>query len=451
MTEELSAISAVGVSKRFSREHNSLRRLWQVMAGSEPGSDFEALANVDIEIARGEAIGIVGRNGSGKSTLLQILCGTMQPTSGTVTVNRKLSAMLELGAGFNPRFTGRENARLNAAAYGIPGSAIEQRLAAIEVFADIGDYFDRPLKEYSSGMQARLAFAVSIHVDAEILVIDEILGVGDAAFQKKCHAFMQKFRAAGGTLLFVSHDPGAVSATCERAIWLETGRKMADGNCFEVLKAYADHMNGLDLPAGALLAQTCNVAAGTDCEWGSNGDMEVSFFDQTSPRHGHGGCRITDCFLTDDQGRRVERIHGGLRVTLHVQAVAERLLRSPIIGFMLRNDAGQNLFGDNTFLAFRNDPPVIEEASRFEGCLEFCMPYLPDGRYAFAPSIIEGTQSNHVQLDWREEAIFLSVRNSEVKAGHVGLTMQSITVTPFEDRSKGIHRRAAYEAAGGGD
>jgi len=448
VSSPLPAISAVGVTKRFSRDSNSLRRLWDVMALTRPRSAFNALKSVDISVGRGEALGIVGRNGSGKSTLLQILSGTMQPTSGTIAVNGKLSAMLELGAGFNPRFTGRENARLNAAAFGVPASAIDERLEAIEAFADIGAYFERPLKEYSSGMQARLAFAISIHVDAEILVVDEILGVGDAAFQKKCHAFMQRFRDAGGTLLFVSHDPGMVSALCDRAIWLEAGHKKADGKCLEVIKAYADHMNGLDLPAGAVMAQPSNISAGVDCEWGSKGDMDVSVFDRASPRHGHGGCRIIDCFLTDDNDRRVERIHGGMQITLHVQAVAQRRLHSPIVGFMLRNDTGQNLFGDNTFLAFRHEPPIIEEASRFEGRLKFCMPYLPDGRYAFAPSIIEGTQSNHVQLDWREEAIFLLVRNSPVKAGHVGLTMRSITVSPQDASGQRAMTPAMYIDSG---
>lgn len=433
MTGTLPAISAVSVSKRFSRDSNQLRRLWDVIAQADAKDAFDALTDVSLCVGRGEAVGIVGRNGSGKSTLLQILCGTMQPSSGTIAVNGRLSAMLELGAGFNPRFTGRENARLNATAFGVPPSAIEQRLQAIEAFADIGAYFDRPLKEYSSGMQARLAFAVSIHVDAEILVVDEILGVGDVAFQRKCHRFMQQFRQAGGTLLFVSHDPGAVAAVCERAIWLESGMKRAEGNCLEVLKQYTEYMNGLDLPAGAMLALPANVAAGSDCEWGSAGEMDVSLFDTASPRHGHGGCRITDCFISDGNGRRLERLHGGQHVALHVQAIAERRLHSVIVGFMLRNDTGQNLFGDNTFLALRNKPPVVEEESRFEGCLEFCMPYLPDGRYALAPSIIEGTQSNHIHLDWREEALFLSVHNSPVKGGRVGLTMRSIAVTRIKD------------------
>ena len=194
-------------------------------------------ADISFDVRTGETVGIIGRNGSGKSTLLQILCGTLVPTAGAVSTRGRIAAMLELGAGFDPEFTGRENVLLNAELLGLTPRQIESRYASICEFADIGDFIEHPVKTYSSGMQVRLAFAVMAHVDADILVIDEALAVGDALFTQKCMRFLRAFKQRG-TLLFVTHDTTAVLSLCDRTIWLDRGRIQMDGTSKEVCEAY---------------------------------------------------------------------------------------------------------------------------------------------------------------------------------------------------------------------
>jgi lipopolysaccharide transport system ATP-binding protein len=414
------SIAVKGIGKAYPRNSNPLSSLAAAMAG-RPGRDsFWAVDNVSFELQPGSALGIVGRNGSGKSTLLQLICGTVTPTVGSVTVNGRIAAMLELGAGFNPDFTGRENVFLSASVYGLSDIEVNDRFDAIAAFADIGPYIDRPVSEFSSGMYARLAFAVCAHVDADILVVDEILGVGDAAFQRKCQAFMQEFRKRG-TLLFVSHDPNAVLSACETALWLEDGKPMAMGRAEDVLTRYVsasaeaayDDTRGSE-PEGPVRA---------DLRFDDRNVIGVAPFDPNCASHGFGGARIVDCWFSADGNERVDRIHGGQSVTLHISARVSDRLTSPIFGFMFRNALGQNLFGDNTFLAYREHPPVAEADSVLEAQLQFRVPYLPAGDYSIAPSIIAGTQSNHVAVNWLEDAVILSVRGEAVRHGRIGATI----------------------------
>ena len=200
--------------------------------------EFKALSNVSLTVARGETVGIVGRNGSGKSTLLQILCGTVRPTSGHAVVRGRIAALLELGAGFNPEFTGRENVFLNASLLGMREEEIQARFADIAAFAAIGDFLDQPVKKYSSGMFARLAFAVAVNVNPDILIVDEALSVGDEAFQRKCFSKIEELRNNGATILFVSHSAGAVVDLCDRAILLHHGERLLTGEPRTVIAAY---------------------------------------------------------------------------------------------------------------------------------------------------------------------------------------------------------------------
>lgn len=200
--------------------------------------EFSALRNLNFEIHKGETLGIVGRNGSGKSTLLQLIVGTLTPTSGKVDIKGRVAALLELGAGFNPEFTGRENVYLNAGILGLSRAEIDSRFQAIADFAEIGEFLEQPVKTYSSGMFVRLAFAVAIHVEPEILVIDEALAVGDEAFQRKCFARIQSFRDEGGTLLFVSHSAAAIVELCDRAICLDQGEMLFAGSPKQVVALY---------------------------------------------------------------------------------------------------------------------------------------------------------------------------------------------------------------------
>ncbi|MER9327584.1 ABC transporter ATP-binding protein [Mesorhizobium sp. M0488] len=205
--------------------------------------DFAALSGVSFEIGRGETVGIIGRNGSGKSTLLQIICGTLQPTSGSVEVNGRIAALLELGAGFNPEFTGRENVFLNASILGVPRKEMEWRFDDIARFADIGPFIDQPVKTYSSGMYVRLAFATAINVDPDILVVDEALSVGDEAFQRKCYARIEQIKERGGTILFVSHGAQTIVQLCSRAMLVDTGELILAGRPKAVVAQYQRLVN----------------------------------------------------------------------------------------------------------------------------------------------------------------------------------------------------------------
>lgn len=236
------AIRVEGLSKIFAIYRKPHHRMLHMLLGASNGERwverFQALKDIDLEVKRGETVGIVGRNGSGKSTLLQIICGTLASTSGQVEVKGRIAALLELGAGFNQEFTGRENVHLYGTVLGLTRSQVEQRLASILEFADIGEFIDQPVKSYSSGMYVRLAFSVAIHVDPDILVVDEALSVGDEAFQRKCFAKIESIKEAGATVLFVSHSATAVIDLCDRAVLIDAGEVLAVGEPKQIVTQY---------------------------------------------------------------------------------------------------------------------------------------------------------------------------------------------------------------------
>ena len=236
------AIRAQGVGKTYrlydKPHHRLLQSLWR--GRKSYYREFAALHNISFELERGQTLGIIGRNGAGKSTLLQIICGTLHPSAGNVQVRGRIAALLELGTGFNPEFTGRENIAINAAILGLSQREISERLDDIIAFADIGTFIDQPVKTYSSGMYVRLAFAVVVHVNPDILIVDEALAVGDALFQAKCMTRMRRMLDDGLTLLFISHDISAVKALCQRTLWIDHGQVRAMGPTAEVTRDY-DH------------------------------------------------------------------------------------------------------------------------------------------------------------------------------------------------------------------
>jgi ABC-type polysaccharide/polyol phosphate transport system ATPase subunit len=271
----------------YERPHHRL--LQSLFRRKKYFRDFWALRDVSLEVKRGEVLGIIGRNGAGKSTLLQAICGTATPTSGTVTVSGRVAALLELGAGFNPEFTGRENAFLNAAILGMTRSEIAARFDDIVAFADLAEFIDEPVKTYSSGMFVRLAFAVAIHVSPDILIIDEALSVGDIAFRNKCLERLQKLVAGGVTILFVTHDISTLQLLCSRVVWLDHGRVKGVGDPIRVSQDYYADMLGQAAPAetpqSVLVQQETGKAVFTDARitGGDNGEfapgqtLEVAF------------------------------------------------------------------------------------------------------------------------------------------------------------------------------
>lgn len=417
-------IAARHLTKVYPAGRGNRRLMVSLLTGRGMSGGFRALDDVSLDLRRGESLGIVGRNGAGKSTLLQILCGILRPAAGSVERRGRIAAMLELEAGFNPDFTGRENAKLNAAIYGLTSDQIEERFASIAAFADIGEFMDRPVEEYSSGMRARLAFAVCAHVDADVLIVDEVLSVGDAAFQAKCRRFVAGF-LEHGAVVFVSHDDASVVEICGRAIWLERGRMMAEGDAADVVRRYRKAMTEGDEQGETIDAAIppSRLDAPADEAPPYLNPIEISAFRADAPSHGHGGALIDDVYLADADGERLAEAAGGRVASVVLEGRATGAVDRPIFGFILRDAVGQNIFGDNTFIAYRERPVPLNPGERFRATLEFQMPFLPLGIYRLAPSIVDGTQQNHVQVHWIEDALILSVHESPVRFGHVGVPM----------------------------
>ena len=405
--------------------------------------EFRALRNVDLNLTRGEALGVIGENGAGKSTLLRLLCGTLRPTTGTVRVHGRVAALLELGAGFNPNFTGRENVWLNAAVLGLTKAEITERFDAIAAFAGIGEFIDLPVRLYSSGMQARLAFAVSAHVDADILIVDEILSVGDAAFAQKCSVRLEKFRKSG-TLLFVSHNTGAVTRLCDRALWLDHGevRELGPARdvCANYLASLAERSEAEDSKARAKPAKRWKLLEPPPVVHDPRGwrrsCIAVSEFSADAPWHGHGGARITDVCFVGPSGEKLYEIQGGDEVRLRVLCHAERDVPQPIVGFLLRDRLGQNIFGDSTYFGCRGIRPAIQAAEDFVAEFVFQLPFLASGSYALTVAITEGTQEDHTHTHWIEEAVMLGVAESAVSRGIIGVPAIAVAL---EKVPAGVH------------
>lgn len=397
---------------------------------------FWALNDISFEVKRGQTVGIIGRNGSGKSTMLQIICGTLSPTRGTVETHGKVAALLELGSGFNPDFTGRENIYLNGQLHGLSREQIDERFDAIVQFADIGDFIDQPVKTYSSGMFVRLAFAVIAHVDADILVVDEALAVGDAFFTQKCMRYLRAFMKTG-TVLFVSHDTAAVRNLCTHAIWIERGVVLDSGDpkdvCNHYLEAFIEAQQGKSTTTRLRRdVSSTPVAAAKDPRTellkASNlrNDIQLFDFNPDGPSFGVGGAHITSVQFLDEVGDPLGWVVGGEIVTLEISVAVDMVLNSPIVGFYIKDRLGQTLFGDNTFLSFRDRPVACQNADSLLARFTFLMPILPVGDYAVNVAVAEGSQEDHVQLHWIHDALVFKSEASSVSTGLIGIPMRSI-------------------------
>lgn len=400
--------------------------------------EFWALKDISLEIRKGETVGIIGRNGSGKSTLLQIICGTLTPTSGSVETRGRVAALLELGSGFNPEFTGRENVYMNAAVLGLSNEDIDARFDDIVAFADIGEFIEQPVKAYSSGMMVRLAFAVIAHVDADILVIDEALSVGDAFFTQKCMRFLRGFMAHG-TVLFVSHDTGAVINFCQRAIWLNKGITACQGEPKEVAQKYLAELyesqqgkSSVALSAHAdekPKLQPRDIRQDFVNATHYRNDIELFNFSPDTPSFGKGGGSIVSVQLLDESDRPLAWVVGGENVKLVITCLANTDMAGPIVGFYVNDRLGQPLFGDNTFNFSDQASLVIAAGDRFKSEFGFRMPILPMGDYSITVALAEGTQQEHVQHHWMHDALILKSHSSSVSTGLVGVPMNNIRMS----------------------
>lgn len=302
------------------RELNPLRK-------ASLHADFWALRDISFNVERGETVSLVGPNGCGKSTLLQVISGILQPTTGRVVTRGRVAALLELGAGFNPEFSGRENVFINGEIMGIPRAEMERNLPLIEGFAEIGEFIDRPVKEYSSGMYVRLAFSTAIHVNPDILIVDEALAVGDAVFANRCIRKFEELREKKTTVLFVSHDLGLVKQLSNRAIFLLNGRIEAEGEPKHVIDKYI----GVVLERQKAFEQS---------------DRRSQL--PSSNRHGDGSSEVLDVALLDERGRPCGVVSSGDRVTIRIRTVFHRARVEPMVGILIRNRIGMEIYGTNT-------------------------------------------------------------------------------------------------------
>jgi lipopolysaccharide transport system ATP-binding protein len=444
------AVEVHGLGKRYEIYSVPQDRLKQMilprvarMVGQHPKEyfrEFWALRNVDLTVYRGETLAIIGQNGSGKSTFLQLVCGTLFPTQGEVKRNGRIAALLELGAGFNPDFTGEENVYLSGMLYGLTEKQLKERYKSIIEFAEIGDFVSQPVKTYSSGMYVRLAFAIAAHVDADVLVVDEALSVGDVRFTQKCMRFLREFQK-NGTLLFVSHDVGAVTSLCSRAVWLDHGSVRMDGSAKEVVEAYLAEQHVLDRKAQGVAVSAVKTARARakmkaldvidprlDQLKASN-TIKVFEFDPEvhESAFGAGGASIVDVALIDEDRREAQLMQGGELVTLQLKVAVHTQMAGLIFGFYVKDRLGQRLFGDNSHLSYED---VIEGSvgDVFLASFRFRMPIMPVGAYSIDAAVASGTQDDHTQQHWLHDALQFRTVDSTMRHGLIGIPMLSISV-----------------------
>lgn len=326
------AATAILEVRNLGKSYRRFRREWQRVLSwfveRRPLEENWVLRHIDFTIMRGEAVGIVGQNGAGKSTLLKMIVGTLQPTEGSVTQAGRVAAILELGMGFNPELTGRQNAYHSASLLGLKPEEIKIVLPEIEKFAEIGEYFEKPVRTYSSGMQVRVAFAVATAIRPDILIVDEALSVGDSYFQHKSYQRIKHFQAEGTSLLLVTHDPGMIQALCSRAILLEKGAVLRDADPIEIMDLY-----------NALIAEKENSQV--EINRLVDGTVQISSGTQEA--------MIDSVVLLDDERSPIEFVFVGQHVTLEIEMSIRSPVAKMVLGFLIKDRLGQKIFGTNTW------------------------------------------------------------------------------------------------------
>jgi lipopolysaccharide transport system ATP-binding protein len=415
MGEEI-AISLKNVSKCFKRYPRPVDRLQEILLPGKIRADtFWALRDINLEIPKGQTVGIIGRNGSGKSTLLQIIAGTLTPTSGEVHVKGRVSALLELGSGFNPEFTGRQNVFFNGRLLGLSQKEIEDKFDEIASFADIGDFIDQPVKTYSSGMFVRLAFAVAVNVNPEILIVDEALAVGDIVFQHRCMRRMRDLMDSGVTTLFVSHDSGAIKNLCNSAVMIHDGQIYTSGLpnavIIEYLKLVTDlelGLNQTDLETSAPQSPEETNVINNESATADDNILSVKESSGKLQRRGSGKARIEKIQLLNQSGEDAGEspvFAFNEQVTLVVQVKAYVPLTSCIIGFFICDKNGNELIGSNT-LEENFKIENLETEEKLEIRFTFKLP-LRTNSYSLTVAGAENYEA--VTFDWIDNAMVFQV------------------------------------------
>jgi ABC-type polysaccharide/polyol phosphate transport system ATPase subunit len=409
------AIDVQHVSKSYRiyahPRHRFLEALWRGRRCYH--REFWALSDVTFQVPEGLTVGVIGLNGSGKSTLLQVVAGVTQPTLGRVEVQGRIASLLELGAGFNPEFSGRENVLMQGAIVGVGRREMLERLPRIEAFAEIGDFIDQPVKTYSSGMFVRLAFAAAIHVDPDVLLVDEALAVGDAIFQHRCIRRIRELQEEGKTLLFVSHDVGLVKALCSRALFLHAGELRAIGEPAEIASLYHEHVARLERRPTAVRPPAPAAGPGI----GSGLFRPDPGFDQRAGlfRHGTGAARIRNVQLLDGNGHPLAAVPFGQDVVLRVHLEFHDEALSWILGYYVRDRNGTDLLGTNTY---EEGVPVPSRKAGDTTVVDFRQRLpLALGHYSVTLGLAYERESP-TYFDWVDNALVFDVLPPEGKAIH---------------------------------
>ena len=434
------AVELRGVCKHYQLFDHPQQRLLQMISRGRysSGKIFHALSDVDFIVPRGTTLGLIGRNGAGKSTLLQIISGIVAPTSGTATVHGRVAALLELGTGFNPEFSGRENIFLNAAVLGLSNQEIESKLGDIISFADIGEFIEHPVKTYSSGMYIRLAFAIAINADPEILIVDEALAVGDARFQAKCFRKFEELQSSGKTIILVTHSTEQVVRHCDRAILLEGGRVLADGVPRDVCNQYLDLLFGTHAKGSATTAVVKPVKAVTaglssdSLTEAAHAALSINGSITTHPgynpseyRWGSRGAEIEDCFISSGAQHRVNLIEAHLQFELSMRVKFIAAALQPVYGLTIKSPDGVVIYGTNS----REAQPDRELRARHSGesvIVTFRgIPRLVPGTYLISLGVADVAEGDDPQpLDRRYDVIELIILNRSRAYGLVDLGFQ---------------------------
>jgi ABC-type polysaccharide/polyol phosphate transport system ATPase subunit len=405
----VSLISFQGVSKSYPIYASPRDRLKELLTFNRRRchEDFWALRDITFEVERGETFCIVGENGSGKSTLLQIVAGILAPTSGRVDVRGRVSALLELGSGFNPEFTGRDNVYLNAAILGFSTPEIDRIFPRIEAFAEIGSFIDQPVKTYSSGMLVRLAFAVAIHMEPEILIVDEALAVGDIYFRQRCMRKVHELRSRGITILFVSHAVGDVKALGDRTMWLDGGRIRAIGDTDHVVSQYLAAMVEKDTAYLRLRQRETPAREAT-----VTAPEVVTEIPNIDHRYGDGRAEILGIAVLDPYGRKLGLLQPGEPIVVRISVKARDHLAQPNVGFMFRNHLGMDFSGTNTTREGFVLPPMIP-GDVYTVDFHLQLPVLYPASFSFSPAIADGDLVNYRMCDWIDNAVTLQMGHAD--------------------------------------
>ena len=378
--------------------------------GKRYSKDFYALHNVSVSIYKGETIGVIGKNGAGKSTLLKMITGVLTPSSGNITINGRIASLLELGAGFNPEMTGIENIYFNGTIMGYTKKEIDAKLDDILDFADIGDFIHQPVKMYSSGMFARLAFAVNVNVKPDILIVDEALSVGDVFFQNKCFKRMADLQKQGVTVLFVSHDMGSIRQLCSKCLWLDNGTKRQYGPVEEVAAAYFNeqlaernqlHKEAVKQPQEVdrgiqpvLTEKQMILPRLAPCQGFFNKDVVIQSF----------------VFL--ENGRQAAILEDGHTYEAVMAVEFHKAFDKLIYGFVVENNKGIAVIGVNSWMTSQGKTINVDSPGTILARFTFTMPKIMQGSYTVSPAVAQGTASEHIQLTWLENALMVDVQNS---------------------------------------